>query len=115
MEKFFRPNKYLVLFCALFILVCGLYQLVASLRLSDMAKTTGAEVFTWYWPAYHLRSQALITEAAILRKSEMDAVVKIKGNQTLLSDDKTRLSQLDAILTFYRASNHWVLGKVELQ
>ncbi len=94
------------------------------MRLCDMAKFAGSDVFTWYYPPSALHSQGNIEEAGILRRTETDATVQVKGKQTVWQDSKNASNNIPqksetfscaAILTLYRASNHWVLGKVELQ
>jgi len=121
MEKIFSPNRWFVLFCGLLIVVWALLQFVGSMRLSQAAQEVGAEVFTWNWPEKHLVSEATITDTKIIKKTDNDAVVAVKARQTLRSDagtnstGDTRQSECDATLTFYRNSNVWYLGKVELQ
>ncbi len=124
MENIFRPNKWFVLFCGLLIVVWGGYQIVANMRVADEAKTAGKGIFTWDWPDHGWSSSAEITEATVVQRSDTDAIVKIKGEQRLTSSrlnasgeqesERPEVVDLSATLTFYRSSNNWVLGRVEL-
>lgn len=120
MEKLFRPGKWLVLFCGVFLLLYGVLQYVSNARLKEEASLLGKNIFTWTWRGVDWRSEAEITNADVVQKSANDAVVKIKGRQTLLvSEDRTAPEVVDcsATLTLYRTSiknrDYWVLGKVE--
>lgn len=117
MEKMFRPNRWFILFCALFLVVCGSYQLVGNLRLEETAKQAAADIFTWEWPVKHLKSQATITEISIVKKSDTDGIVKVKGQQTLMrrSDNSHESVECNAVLTFYKKSGEWILSKVEFE
>lgn len=125
MERIFRPNKWFVIFCALLILVWVGLQCVANLRLAEEAKSCGLHVFTWAWPNLGWNSSAEVTEASVLKKTDTDAVVKIQGRQVVkfspsglneaAGKNRSEVVDCNATLTFYRASGHWVLGKVELQ
>jgi|SRR5215471_9453312 len=124
MESIFRPNKWFVLFCALLIVVWGGYQIVANMRIADEAKLIGHDMFTWDWPELGWSSRAQITDATVVRRSDTDAIVKIKGEQRMTSlrqatseskeSPQPSVVDLNATLTFYRLSNDWVLGRVEL-
>ena len=125
MENIFRPNKWFVGFCALLIVVWGGLQLVSNTRLSDEAKACALDVFTWDWPGRNWTSIASVSDANVLRKSDTDAIVRVRGKQVLTvapagvkADFKnSRSEEFDfaATLTFYRASNRWVLGKVDFE
>jgi len=124
MESIFRPNKWFVMFCALLIAVWGGYQTVANMRIANEAKLVGQDIFTWDWPDLGWSSRAQITDATVVRRSDTDAIVKIKGEQRMTSSRQSAPGQqeqqrpavvnLNATLTFYRLSNDWVLGRVEL-
>lgn len=124
MENIFRPNKWFVMFCGLLIVVWGGYQLVANMRIADEAKAAGHDVFSWDWPDMGWSSRAEITDATVVRRSDTDAIVKIKGEQHVtsarlnangqLEKERPQVVDLSATLTFYRSSNNWVLGRVEL-
>ena len=131
MESIFRPNKWFVLFCALLILVWGGYQLVANMRIANEAKLIGQDIFTWDWPELGWSSNGLITDATVVRRNDTDAIVKIKGKQLIRSlrsgaqaakdsqqssgtTTPDQVMEANATLTFYRLSNNWVLGRVEL-
>lgn len=123
MEKLFTPNKWFVLFCAAFIAVFALLQYVISTRLQTEAKEQADAIYTWVWPDENLRSNARISDARVVKRTDKDAVVEVTGVQTLSPfedlgkkiavDEKSGKNQIKAILTFYKMKNEWVLGKVE--
>jgi hypothetical protein len=125
MENIFRPNKWFVMFCGLLVCVWLGLQLVATMRLADEAKLVGKHVFTWEWPAAGLYSSATIGKADVIRRSDTDAIVKVKGEQLLTSarqsadgkpgSERSEVVECGATLTFYKSSNDWVLGRVELE
>ncbi len=119
-DKIFRPNKWFVGFCGLLVVVWFVLQTVANMRISEYAKTLGANLFSWEWPSLDCKSQAEITDAKILRKSDADAIVEVKGRQTIMPDGKAAAGKAevvdcDARLTFYKMNNVWILGRVDLQ
>jgi len=124
MEKIFRPNKWFVIFCALLVAVWGGLQLVANMRLADEAKQEASQIFTWDWPTLNCFSKADVTDATVVRRTDSDAIVKVSGKQVVTTappntpvDFKTARSDVvdvNVTLTFYRSSNQWVLGKVEI-
>lgn len=121
MESIFRPNKWFVWFCALLIVVWVGLQTVSNMRLVDEAKRIGQHIFTWSWSGPNWTSQAEITEATVVKRGDADAIVKIRGRQTLTYKQGKMLAKkeektadvVEATLTFYRANNNWILGKVE--
>jgi len=122
MDKFFIPNKWLVLFCAVFIAIVGTLQWVINSRLQATAKNYGDEIFSWVWLDRNVCAKADMTDAKVLHRSENDAVVQVSGEQTLGAFDgslpcnlKNYTGPCQATLTFYRLQNRWELGKVELQ
>lgn len=118
-EKVFRPNKWFVAFCGLLVLVFAGLQFVMNMRIADEAKAIGEHIFTWSWPDRHWSSTAEITRADVVQRSGTDAIVKIQGRQVLSGSGSGSAGQeivdCGATLTFYRSSNNWVLGRVELQ
>lgn len=120
-EKVFRPSKWFVLFCALLVIVWVTWKMVANMRLADDAKYYGQDIFTWDWPDKNWRSQVEIKNAKVIKADGTQAVVEVKGRQRLTSagpdDNMTDTETVDcsAVLTFYRSSNRWVLGRVELK
>lgn len=120
MEKFFRPSKWFVGFCALLILVWGGLQLVANLRLEDEARRAGSDVFSWDWPGRQWRSTAEVSQSSVLKRTATDAIVRVKGRQSVvLSDGGAPGRQiverdLSATLTFYKSRDQWLLGRVDL-
>jgi hypothetical protein len=125
MEKFFHPNKWFVAFCALLVIVYGVLQWVMNMRIADEAKLAGQRIFSWSWDVKHWSSTAEITKADVVRRSGTDAIVKVRGRQVLTeptseggnqqAGSRSETVDCSATLTFYRASNNWVLGKVELE
>jgi hypothetical protein len=121
LENLFRPGKWLVLFCGLFILLWGVLQYVSNLRLKQEATQVAESVFTWVWPGDDYVSKAQITDAAVVQKNANDAVVKVKGKQTLglasTIASNPEIVDLEATLYFYKKSiknkDFWMLGKVE--
>ncbi len=123
MEKIFSW-KVLVSFCAVFILAWVALQTVSNMRLEEEAKIIGSNIFFWEWPGENWKSQAEITTATVIKKSDNDAVIKISGKQLLtvsepgtsLDNSSTESQTVDctAVLTLYRQSGNWVLGRVEL-
>ncbi|MBI4533982.1 MAG: hypothetical protein HY711_08535 [Candidatus Melainabacteria bacterium] len=124
MENIFRPSKWFVVFCGALVVVWAVLQLVSNLRVADEAKRQAREIFAWQWPGKNLVSSAEITEATVVRRTDTDAIVRVKGRQTIktinagttegVNKESTEAVDCGAILTFYRSSNHWVLGKAEL-
>ena len=120
MEKFFQPNKWFVMFCAILIAVFVLLQSVSNMRVLDGAKAVARDLFTWQWD--DCDASVDITDASVLKKTETDAVVQVKGRQSLRfappdnkMGSKERAADVTATLTFYKSQNDWFLGKVELQ
>ncbi|HEY9868117.1 MAG TPA: hypothetical protein V6D08_02830 [Candidatus Obscuribacterales bacterium] len=116
--EIFRP-KLFVIFCGLLIVVWGALQLVSDMRLKEAAKDEAQGMFTWQWPG-EVTSQVEITDASVLKRNEHEAVVKVVGKQRFIAEPgrqaKPEHSQpvdCSAILTLYRSSRNWVLGKVE--
>lgn len=124
MENIFRPSKWFVLFCGVLVLVWAFLQLVSNLRVADEAKIQASKIYSWQWPEKNLKSSAEITDATVVRRTDTDAIVKVNGRQTLqsmiagtvqgVSKEASEVVDCSATLTFYRSSNNWVLGKVEL-
>ena len=144
MENLFKPGKWLVLFCGVFVLLWGVLQYVSNARLKEEAQMVARDIFTWAWPRDNWRSRAEITDAAVVKKSENDAIVLVKGRQHLgympsgavdaaadagkkgesatanvASNDSGETVDCAAKLTFYRMSvknkDYWMLGKVEFE
>ena len=132
MENFFKPGKWLVLFCGVFVLLWGVLQYVSNARLKQEAQIAGQDIFTWAWPGDNWNSRAEITDASVVKKSENDAVVLVKGRQYLsylppgaastapnaaASGGENETVDCSAKLTFYKMSvrnkDYWMLGKVE--
>jgi len=78
LEKIFTPNKWFVLFCGILVLMFGALQVVANLRLQELAKTEGERVFSWKWSGL-ASSTGVIEQSDILKKTETDAIVRVKG------------------------------------
>lgn len=113
--------KVLVSFCAVFIVTWIALQTVSNMRLETEAQMIGEGIFSWSWPGENWESTAQIKEASIIRKSDNDAVIKVSGKQQItagkpLDNSRTQSQTVDcsAVLTLYRKSGKWVLGRVEL-
>ena len=126
MEKLFQPSKWLVLFCAVFLVVWGAAQYLLEGTLKEVAQHYAASIFTWDWPGDGWQSRVEITGTQVIRRTDHDAIVKVQGKQHLTqaqSDGKLDGSEAvdcAAILTFYGKRNdknvlQWQLGEVELQ
>ncbi|MBX9688581.1 MAG: hypothetical protein K2X27_17865 [Candidatus Obscuribacterales bacterium] len=123
MDKIFSW-KVLVSFCAVFIVTWIALQAVSNMRLESEAQMIGNAIFSWNWPDENWQSRAEMLEASILRKSDNDAVIKISGKQIISSPEdgesldnaSSRSETVDcsAVLTLYKQSGRWVLGRVEL-
>jgi hypothetical protein len=121
MENLFRPGKWLVLFCGVFIVLFGALQFVSNARLKEEAQIVGAGIFTWNWPGDNWSSHARITEANVLHKGDKDAVVQVTGKQFLTgaatAGGKEETADCSATLTFYKRSHqnkdYWELGEVQ--
>jgi len=118
MENIFRPGKWLVLFCGVFVLLWGVLQYVSNARLKEEATQIGTGIFSWTWPD-GASSKTQITDADVVQKNANDAVVKIKGKQTLALAANPVVEDVEATLYFYKTSidnkDYWMLGKVEFQ
>jgi len=123
MEKFFSW-KILVSFCAVFIVTWVALQTVSTMRLQGEAELLATRIFSWDWPDQNWRSTVEITDASIVHKGDNDAVIKVAGKQKIMpGNDKQSLDNsavksetvdCSAVLTLYRKSGKWVLGRVEL-
>jgi hypothetical protein len=126
MESLFKPGKWLVLFCAAFLLVWMGLQYVANDRLKKEAEIIGKQIFTWTWPG-EFTSSAQITDVSVVQKTDKDAVVMVKGQQQVITEQKndhgTNTLDCTARLTFYKMSgenpktkkieDYWILGQVD--
>ena len=120
-EKIFRPNKWFVGFCGMLVVVWFFLQMVANARLQDEAKFIAARIFNWNWRGLNCISRAHIIDAKVIKKTDTHAIVEVKGTQQMECSTPgnaaatTENSDCDVTLTFYKRSNNWVLGKVDLQ
>jgi hypothetical protein len=122
MDKIFVPNKWFVLFCALFIGVYATLNWVISARIQARAKTVGEDIFTWVWLDKNVCSSADMSEAHVLKRDENSTTVEVSGEQTVGPFDGSKScavtpgkAHCQAVLTFYKSQNEWQLGRVELQ
>jgi hypothetical protein len=119
MEKIFRPGKWFVLFCGLFVLVWGARQYVSNAVLRDDAQRYAAYVFNWQWAGSDWASQANIVETDVLNHDDNDAVVKVKAHQQFRqhANDQLAVADCSAILKLYKRSTAhgviWELGEVQ--
>lgn len=112
------------MFCALIVLMFGALQTVANMRLQELAKAEGEQLFSWQWSGIGAASCS-IDHSDIIKKTETDAVVRVKGAEkiTLTSGaGDNKVSQpaettvaCSAVLTFYRKDKEWMLGKVQFE
>jgi len=120
MERIFRPTKWFVAFCALLVLIWGLYQLVAHLRVENDARQAAEEIFAWTWPDKSWDSKAQIARTCVRTRKAAESTVLVEGSQLLTRQPyggtmpETQRFDMKAILTFYRSGDSWVLGRVEL-
>ena len=123
MEKIFTPNKWFVGFCALLIAVVATLKIVGDMHLAEIACVYGKDIFVWEWPAMGLGSSVFAMKANVVRRDANDAVVEVSGHQVVAKfgqdhriEERTEIQpDVKATLTFYRRSNKWELGKVELK
>lgn len=122
MEKIFTLNKWFVGFCALLIAVVATLKIVGDMHLAELASEVGKDVFIWEWPSMGLSSRCMSMKSHVLRRDANDAVVEVSGRQIIAKlgqDNKMKEEEqpeeAKAVLTFYRRSNKWELGKVELK
>jgi hypothetical protein len=126
LDKFFSTNKLFVIFCGVLIAVWLSLQAVIHLRIIETAKLEAARIFTWSWPTkdFVLTSSIESPTAQVINKSANEVLVKVIVTQRL---EKHRIPpppadtvvqrslDCEAILTYYRSDNRWILGKVELK
>lgn len=119
MESLFRPGKWFVLFCGLFILIWGIKQYLSDCVVKGYADEFANRVFNWRWQGSDWASQAKIVETRVLNHSDTDATVEVKGQQELKENHSTQLATADcrAILKLYKRSTGrgviWELGEVQ--
>lgn len=122
MEKFFTPGRSLLLFALLFLAVWAGLQYVIDLRLTTQAKLDGQRILNWSWPSENIRAKANILNTEVVKRTDNDAVVKIKAHQiiehikngTALIGGAGKDNDCQAILTYYKTNRFWYLGKVEM-
>ena len=91
------------------------------MRLQELAKTEGERVFSWKWSGL-ASSTGVIEQSDILKKTETDAIVRVKGMEkvalTPAKPNEAITAQAvacSAVLTFYRVDKVWKLGKVQFE
>lgn len=117
MEKIFRPNKWFVIFCALFIGVWTCLNYVIDSRIKEIASVLGEDMFSWKWPSKDptgFDSLGSVTSASILKRGPNDARVAVKGKQIFDKAGVKTESDFEAVLTLYKDKNDWKVGKVEV-
>jgi len=146
MDNFFRPtNPLFVGFCAVLVLAIFAAGYIRDQRILEQAKVIGLQEAQWSWPSQGVTTNVDDIQARILKRSENDAVVEIKGKQKIClqapgsgnpindqvnGSSKTQPvagsestsssisnSDFKAVLTLYKTGNSriWMLGKVEGQ
>lgn len=121
----------LVGICGVFLLVWISLQFLSAMRLQEEAKLIAGDIYSWSWPG-DWQSTGEMTDAAIVRRTDNDAVVKVSGKQTLKfkgnnpgeksidsASGRSETVDCSVTLTLYRqgtkqAGYKWVLGRVEL-
>ncbi|MDR3614242.1 MAG: hypothetical protein P4L53_11820 [Candidatus Obscuribacterales bacterium] len=121
MEKIFTPSKWFVLFCAILVLIFGALQMVANMRLQETARFEGERLFSWQWAGLG-SSTGTIDHSEIIKKTDTDAIVRVKGIEkvALASANSNEAKAAEsvacsAVLTFYRKDSEWMLGKVQFE
>lgn len=132
MEKFFRPSRWFVLFCAILIVMWGALQVVATMRLQETAKLVAVEIFSWHWPS-GIEAKATIDDVKVLKRTETEAIVRVSGKEQIQEEQiqnncvkspacvsgqnglRNESIECKALLTFYRAGKRWLLARVEFQ
>jgi hypothetical protein len=123
MENLFRPGKWLVLFCGVFVILFATLQYVSNLTLKEVAQINAEQIFTWRWTPLNWQSHFQINDAKVISKNEHDAVVEVSGKQyvSYAAGADTGKAQEESgdckvRLTFYKRSEHdkehWELGQV---
>src|SRR5271165_4604364 len=87
MEKIFTPNKWFVFFCALLVLMWLALQMVATMRLEALATEEATHVLSWQWLGFG-RSRATIENAHLVKRSEADAIVRVRARQIVEEEGK---------------------------
>src|SRR5688572_6506125 len=115
-------------------------QVVKSSHLEQVAVAEAEEIYSWVWPAGEApttsssggdsfaaalwSSRMKVKETNIVSRTDKDAVVKVKGVQTVaglkpgvnpVDNDKEHRETVEcsATLTFYRRNDRWELGRAE--
>ncbi|HEY9759458.1 MAG TPA: hypothetical protein V6C97_30145 [Oculatellaceae cyanobacterium] len=120
MEKIFSINKWSVGLCAVIIGVFALVQYTSNEHLVAAATLNAEHIFSWTWLGTG-RSHAVVEKAEVVKRSETDAIVRVKARQTIEQEESGKFIEkkpeiaCGALLTFYRADKEWVLAKVEFQ
>src|SRR6185437_12626394 len=121
MDNLFRPGKWLVLFCGVFVLLFATLQYVSNEVLRQTATDWAGRIFTWNWTPVNWASHIHIDNVKVISKNEHHAVVEVTGKQfaSFAADGaKTpeEASDCKVRLTFYKRSEHdkdyWELGQV---
>ena len=138
-------DKRFIWFCALLIAVWLLLQFVITQRIKEQAAVAAAQLFTWNCPCLKARSAFAGQSVKILKRSNTDVIVEVTGVQKVYRDcqstpDRNCPNQIVAslnrkaskysealrtrrcdtytvstILSFYKMSGNWLLGRVELR
>jgi len=84
MDDFFRPtNPLFVGFCAVLVVAIFAAGYIRDQRILEQAKLIGLQEAQWSWPSQGVTTNVDDIQARILKRSENDAVVEIKGKQKI--------------------------------
>ncbi len=120
-EELFTPSRWFVMFCGALVIVWLALQWVANMRLEEDARVVAKNVFDWQWPGNGWDSAAEITGVSVLQRTDTDAVVEVKGKQTLgvpqsgATGQKVETTDCAVKLSFYRTNKAWTLGAVDIE
>jgi hypothetical protein len=119
MEKVFSINKWSVGLCAVIIAAFAAVQFAGNEHLTTVASLAAEHIFSWQWLGAG-RSHAVIDKAEVVKRSETDAIVRVKARQLIEQEQAGKFLKqpeiaCSALLTFYRSDKDWVLAKVEFQ
>ena len=99
----------------------GALQVVANMRLQELAKAEGEHLFSWQWAGV-ATATGIIDHSDVIKKSDTDAIVRVKGIEKVdhpatkagLAGSSESVA-CSAVLTFYRKDKEWMLGKVQFE
>jgi hypothetical protein len=90
-------------------------QFVIDERIKEQAATYASDLFTWDWAQLGAKSTFNGTSIKILKRSNSLAKVQVFGLQKLYKIGNTYTYNVSTVLSLYKMSGNWLLGKAELQ